>query len=125
MTSNGEQRMLKLPAKKLSRALLRSAIAMVLLFTPGMQLFSAAVAFPLFMLPCIATNSDYMAYTLVYFFPKSSATTAIFAIYYFAVFYILELAWNFRGFPLVGNIKNVLPLGPRIGRYIRWLRTIK
>jgi uncharacterized protein involved in cysteine biosynthesis len=116
MSGNGEQRMLRLPAKKLRKALLRSSIAMVILFIPGIQLFSAAVAFPLFMLADIATNSDFMAYTFAYFFPKNLATTAIFAVYYFAVYYVLELP---------GNIKNILPLGPRIVRCISWLRTIK
>jgi hypothetical protein len=108
--------MLKLPAEKLRRAAVRSAIAMVLFFIPILQIYSAAVAFPLFLHPAINAESAYMGYTFAYFFPKSPVTVAIFAIYYLAAFYVVELVCVFI---------NFLAIGPRFGRFVRWLFTFK
>lgn len=81
---------LALPKEQMSKVLNRFLVALGLLFIPVAQFYSALVAFPLFMHPSINTASPYMEYTFGYFIPKSPVTVAIFAIYYFVVFYIIE-----------------------------------
>ena len=53
MKGSGERNVLKLPTEKLRRAVVRSAIAMVLFFIPILQIYSAVVAIPLFV-PCLS-----------------------------------------------------------------------
>jgi hypothetical protein len=52
-----------------------------------------------------------MGYTFAYFFPRSLVTVGAFAIYYVAVFYVIELV-----FP---------PLEKYLSRFVTWLFTFK
>jgi len=88
---NGYKKIFTLSAESMARVMKRSAIAMTLFFVPILQLYSAVVAFPLFMHPAISATGSYMEYGFAYFSPTNLVTVAIFASYYLAVFYVIEL----------------------------------
>jgi ABC-type arginine/histidine transport system permease subunit len=103
-------RKLKLPKERIRTVVKKSVIALVLLFIPIAQLYSAFIAIPLFMHHAINSNSPYMEYTFAYFFPKSPITIAIFAIYYLAVFYVIELIGSAR--------EQSVSIGRALGRFV-------
>ena len=79
-----------LPKERIKIVLKKSVIALVLLFIPIVQIYSVFVAFPLFFLP-FTSSKKYMEFTFAFMFPNSTVSIAIFAVYYLAVFYLIEL----------------------------------
>jgi hypothetical protein len=90
MESNNKK-IFGLPPESMARVMKRSAIAMVFFFIPILQLYSAVIAFPLFMHPAIGARGAYMAYSFAYFSPTSLVTVGVFVSYYLTVFYVIEL----------------------------------
>ena len=79
-----------LPPRRKQRVWRRILVAVILLFIPIAQFYSAFVALPLFALPWINRTSSMMGYTFAYFYPKNIAKIAIFVTYYILLFYFIE-----------------------------------
>lgn len=107
-------RLLEMPRKHLIKVIKRTTIALAFLFIPVLQIYSAVVAFPLFLHPAINKSGSYMEYSFAYFVPNSPVTAAVFAAYYLLVFYFIELL-RLKG--------AAATLGKRAGRIAgRWFK---
>jgi len=81
--------MLELSQKGWDEVKKRFIITMILFFIPIAQLYSALIAFPLFMIPEINSQSSFMGYTFAYFYPNNIITVLGFMFYYFTIFYCI------------------------------------
>jgi hypothetical protein len=68
----------------------KTMLTTLLFFIPVGQFYAALIAFPLFLIPSIGQESEFMGYTFAYFYPKNILIIPIFVIYYLLVFYIYE-----------------------------------
>ena len=68
----------------------RTILTIVLFFIPVGQFYAGLIAFPLFLVPSIGQEGQFMGYTFAYFYPKTPLVVLIFIIYYLLIFYIYE-----------------------------------